>query len=351
MLSHSVVLTLTTFQGERIARCSMTIALTFSTDPFVDDVLQASVPITASLTREPGVTWGARTFLNCTRPGQAERSLCTKFHCCCVQGAFKLIGVVLGPDQQPLQPSQALHELMLAHPPTARHMVPGVLQEDQLDGGVLTPAIIRITKAHAESCSFDDNIWLLCWSSRCVSSSSVPRSCHSHTLSIGDKPVPNIGRGSLPIVRVQTNVLLGDGQTTRDAAPVRRHPYSATDVGDVPTRLMVEHLNAKTCRVTGAGDSVAEALSTSLRVRREQRKVAGLTSVTAGTSCVLLAHTLPVTLATSCACKGARAGCAGGEVHEPDGALVALGTGEAWTAYTVTCSKTTVGQFVILKMV
>ena len=351
MLSHSVVLTLTTLQSERIARRSVTIALTLSADPFVDDVLQASVPISASLTREPGVTWGARTFLNCTRPGQAERSLCTKFHCRCVQGAFKLIGVVLGPDQQPLQPSQALHELMLAHPPTARHMVPGVLQEDQLDGGVLASAIIRITKAHAESCSFDDNIWLLCWSSRCVSSSSVPRSCHSHTLSIGDKPVPYIGRGGLPIVGVQTNVLLGDGQTTRDAAPVRRHPYSATDVGDVPTRLMVEHLNAKTCRVTGAGDSVAEALGTSLRVRREQRKVAGLTSVTAGTSCVLLAHTLPVTLATSCACKGARAGCAGGEVHEPDGALVALGTGEAWTAHTVTCSKTTVGQFVILKMV
>ena len=351
MLSHSVVLTLTTLQGERIARCSMTIALTLSTDPFVDDVLQASVPITASLTREPGVTWGARTFLNCTRPGQTERSLCTKLHCRCVQGAFKLIGMVLGPDQQPLQPSQALHELMLAHPPTTRHMVPGVLQEDQLDGGVLASAIIRITKAHAESCAFDDNIWLLRWSSRCVSSSSVPRSCHCHTLSVGDKPVPYIGRGGLPIVCVQTNILLGDGQTTRDAAPVRRHPYSATDVGDVPTRLMVEHLNAKTCRVTGAGDSVAEALSTSLGVCREQRKVAGLTSVTAGTSCVLLAHTLPVTLATSCACKGARAGCAGGEVHEPDGALVALGTGEAWTAHTVTCSKTTVGQFVILKMV
>ena len=68
MLSHSVVLTLTTLQGERIAGRSVTIALTLSTDPFVDDVLQASVPISASLTREPGVTWGARTFLDCARP-------------------------------------------------------------------------------------------------------------------------------------------------------------------------------------------------------------------------------------------------------------------------------------------
>ena len=114
---------------------------------------------------------------------------------------------------------------------------------------------------------------------------------------------------------------------------------------------MVKYLHAKTSRVAGASDSVAEALSTSLRVRREQRKVAGLAPVAARTSCVFLADTLPVTLATSCAGKGARARCAGGEVHEPDGALVALGTGEAWTAHTVTCSKTTVGQFIILSIV
>ena len=50
VLSHRVVLTLATLQGERIAGRSMTIALTLSTDPFVDDVLQASVPISASLT-------------------------------------------------------------------------------------------------------------------------------------------------------------------------------------------------------------------------------------------------------------------------------------------------------------
>ena len=113
---------------------------------------------------------------------------------------------------------------------------------------------------------------------------------------------------------------------------------------------MVKSLHAKTSRVAGAGDSVAEALSASLRVCREESKVAGLTSVTTRTRGVPLAHTVSITLAASGASQGAGARPAGGEVHEADGALVALGSGEARPTNTVSSSKTSVSQFIILGM-
>ena len=114
---------------------------------------------------------------------------------------------------------------------------------------------------------------------------------------------------------------------------------------------MVKYLHAKTCRVAGAGDSVAEALSASLRVCREESKVSGLTSVTAGTRGVPFTHTLPVTLAAPGASQGTRAGPAGGEIHEADGALVALGSGEARPAYAMSSSEASMSQFVILGII
>ena len=114
---------------------------------------------------------------------------------------------------------------------------------------------------------------------------------------------------------------------------------------------MVKNLHAKTSRVTGASDSVAEALSATLRVRREECKVAGLTSVTSRTSRMSLAHTVTVALAAPGASQGAGAGPAGGEVHEADGALVALGSSEARPAHTVSSSKASVSQFIILGII
>ena len=114
---------------------------------------------------------------------------------------------------------------------------------------------------------------------------------------------------------------------------------------------MVKYLHAKTSRVAGARDSVAEALSASLRVCREESKVAGLTSVTARTRGVPLAHTVPVALAAPGAGQGAGAGPAGGEVHEADGALVALGSGEARPAYAMSSSEASMSQFVILGII
>ena len=61
-----------------------------------------------------------------------------------------------------------------------------------------------------------------------------------------------------------------------------------------------------------------------------------------------LAHTVPVALAAPGAGQGAGAGPAGGEVHEADGALVALGSGEARPTNTVSSSKASVSQFIIL---
>ena len=114
---------------------------------------------------------------------------------------------------------------------------------------------------------------------------------------------------------------------------------------------MVKYLHAKTCRVAGAGDSVAEALSASLRICREESKVSGPTSVTARTRGMPLAHTVPVALAAPGAGQGAGAGPAGGEVHEADGALVALGSGEARPTNTVSSSKASVSQFIILGII
>ena len=50
MLSHRVVLALATLQGERIAGCSMSVALALSANSFVDNILDAGVSIAASLT-------------------------------------------------------------------------------------------------------------------------------------------------------------------------------------------------------------------------------------------------------------------------------------------------------------
>ena len=78
-----------------------------------------------------------------------------------MQSALQLIRVVLGPDEKPFQPSQALHELVLAHSASARHVVPSVLQKDQLDRGILASTVVGITKAHSESSPLYHNIWLL----------------------------------------------------------------------------------------------------------------------------------------------------------------------------------------------
>ena len=259
--------------------------------------------------------------------------------------------MVLGPDQKSLQASQALHELMLAHSASARHVVPSVLKKDQLDRGILASPVIRITKAHPETCSLDHNIWLLGWGSRCISSPSMPRGCHCHTLPVGHQSVANIRWGRLPVVGIEPNVFLSNGQSACDAAPVRRDSYSASDVGDVPTRLVVKYLDTKTGRVTRAGHSVAETLSASLRVCGKERKVSGLTSVTAGTRGMPFTHTLPVTLAAPGASQGTRAGPAGGEIHEADGALVALGSGEARPTYAMSSSEASMSQFVILGII
>ena len=50
VLSHRVVLTLATLQGERIAGCSMSVALALSANSFVDNILDPGVSIAASLT-------------------------------------------------------------------------------------------------------------------------------------------------------------------------------------------------------------------------------------------------------------------------------------------------------------
>ena len=49
VLSHRVVLTLATLQGERIAGCSMSVALALSANSFIDNILDAGVSIAASL--------------------------------------------------------------------------------------------------------------------------------------------------------------------------------------------------------------------------------------------------------------------------------------------------------------
>ena len=91
MLSHRVVLTLAALEGERIAGCSMSVALALSANSFVDGVLDPGVSVAASLTREAGVTWGAGTLLHCPSSSQAERGFGTKFHGCCVQGSLQLV--------------------------------------------------------------------------------------------------------------------------------------------------------------------------------------------------------------------------------------------------------------------
>ena len=50
MLSHCVVLTLAALQGERIAGCSMSVALALSANSFVDDILDPGVSVAAPLT-------------------------------------------------------------------------------------------------------------------------------------------------------------------------------------------------------------------------------------------------------------------------------------------------------------
>ena len=50
VLSHRVVLTLATLQSERIAGCSMSVALALSANSFVHNVLDAGVSVAASLT-------------------------------------------------------------------------------------------------------------------------------------------------------------------------------------------------------------------------------------------------------------------------------------------------------------
>ena len=64
-----------------------------------------------------------------------------------------------------------------------------------------------------------------------------------------------------------------------------------------------------------------------------------------------LAHTVPVALAAPGAGQGAGAGSAGGEVHEADSALVALWPGEAGPTHTVSSSKASVSQFIILGII
>ena len=64
-----------------------------------------------------------------------------------------------------------------------------------------------------------------------------------------------------------------------------------------------------------------------------------------------LAHTVPVALAAPGASQGAGAGSAGGEVHEANSALVALGSSEARPTHTVSSSKASVSQFIILGII
>ena len=50
MFSHRVVLTLATLQSERIAGCSMSVALALSANSFVDNILNPGVSVAAPLT-------------------------------------------------------------------------------------------------------------------------------------------------------------------------------------------------------------------------------------------------------------------------------------------------------------
>ena len=50
MPPHRVVLTLAALQGERIAGCSVAVALALSANPFINDILQPGVPVPTSLT-------------------------------------------------------------------------------------------------------------------------------------------------------------------------------------------------------------------------------------------------------------------------------------------------------------
>ena len=50
MPPHRVVLTLAALQGERIAGCSVAVALALSANPFINDILQPGVTVPTSLT-------------------------------------------------------------------------------------------------------------------------------------------------------------------------------------------------------------------------------------------------------------------------------------------------------------
>ena len=223
-----------------------------------------------------------------------------------------------------------------------------MLKEDKLDRGILHAAIVVFSEAHPESRTLDDHIRLLGRGARSIPTSRMPGSVHSHALPVGHQPIANVGRRCLPIVSVQSDVLLGDGQAAGDAAPVGRHPDPATNICDVPACLVVQDLDPQAGGVAGASHPVTETFCASLWVGSLQGKVSGLAGITAWPGGVPFADTVSVALAVSGAGHGAGAGPAGGIVRVAHGTLVALRASEASAAQTVPGAQAPVGQFIVL---
>ena len=174
-----------------------------------------------------------------------------------------------------------------------------MLQENQLDCCILASLVVAVSISYPEPSALYDHIRFLGWCTRGVSSPRVPGCEHCDALTIADQLVTNVHIRSLPVVSVQTNVLLSYGESAGGAAPVGRDSDATTEVSHVPACLMVQYLHAQVSRLALVGDTVAEALGAALRISSQQSKVSRLTLVTPGPGHMSLTLAISRTLTTN----------------------------------------------------
>ncbi len=170
---------------------------------------------------------------------------------------------------------------------------------------------------------------------------------HCHLLAVGHQAVTDIRLGGLPVVGLQADVLLGDGEAAGHAAPVGVDPHPPAQVSHLPPRPQVSHLYAKVGRLAGRRHAVAETFCAAVGIGRQQGEVTGLAAVAAWAGGVALAAAVTGALAALGAGQAARTGHAAGIAGVAGGTAVAARPSEAGPAQAVAGFVALMGQLAV----